>query len=364
MTRASPTRGSALWLVGVELGHIDIDEADAFARESRLGGAGEIAVARADADHEIRLARQQIGALGAGDADGAQVERIVVSQRALARLRLADRDAGALGEALQRIMRLAVVDAAAGDDQRLLAGADPLGRALDGGRISAVARDLPDALLEQEVGIIVGFGLRVLRQRQRDRARIRRRGQHAHGFRQRGDQLLGAVDAIPIARDRLEAVVDADVLRMLVFQLLQHGRLDALGEDIAGQQQHRDAIDGGDGGAGDHVGGAGPDGRGAGEGGQAVAVLGVGDRRQDLGLLVAALVIAQLGRVLLEGLAEAGDIAVAEDAPGAGEEGVFAAIAGDVLGGQVADEGLRHGEAGGGRCHAAASFQISGLRIL
>ena len=79
-------------LVSVKLGHIDIDEADACAGEGGLGSAGEIAVAGADADDQVGLARQQIGALGAGHADGAQVARIVVSQRALARLRLADRE--------------------------------------------------------------------------------------------------------------------------------------------------------------------------------------------------------------------------------------------------------------------------------
>lgn len=79
-------------------------------------------------------------------------------------------------------------------------------------------------------------------------------------------------------------------------------------------------------------------------------MFGVGDGSQDLGLLVAALIVAQLGGVLFEGLAEAGDVAVAEDAPGAGEEAVLAAIAGDVLRGEVADEGLGHCEAL--RCHA------------
>ena len=38
---------------------------------------------------------------------------------------------------------------------------------------------------------------------------------------------------------------------------------------------------------------------------------------------------------------------MAEDAPHAGEEGIFDAVAGDVLPGEVADEGLGHGEAGG-----------------
>ena len=93
-------------------------------------------------------------------------------------------------------------------------------------------------------------------------------------------------------------------------------------------------------------------------------MLGIRDRRQHLRLLVAALVIAEIGRVLFEGLSDAGDIAVPEDAPHAGEKGVIDAVAGDVLRGEVADEGLGHGEAGGGWCHAAVSFQMSGLRIL
>lgn len=64
-------------------------------------------------------------------------------------------------------------------------------------------------------------------------------------------------------------------------------------------------------------------------------------------LLVARLVIAEIGGVLLEGLPDARDIAMPEDAPHAGEEGVLRAIAFDMLAGEVTDEGLRHGEAGG-----------------
>ena len=167
----------------------------------------------------------------------------------------------------------------------------------------------------------------------------------------RGDQLLGPIDAIPIARDRLEAVVDADVLTVLAFQLLQDRRLNALGEDVARQQQDRYAVDGGDSSARDHIGCAGSDGGGAGKGRQAVLVFGVGDRREHLRLFVAALIVAHIRGVLFQRLADAGDVAVAEDAPHAGEEAVLDAIAGDVLARQVFDQRLRHGEADCGLCH-------------
>ncbi len=184
---------------------------------------------------------------------------MVIGQGALAGLRLADRDSRVLDEAAQRVIRLAVMHAAAGDEQRLPAGADRRHRALEGADIRAVARDVPDAALEQRFGIGAGHRLHILGQAQRDRPGFRRRGEHAHGFGQRRDELLRAVDAVPVARDRPEAVVDGEILRVFAFKLLQHRGLDALGEDIAGEQQHGQAVDGGDRGAGDHVGGAGAD---------------------------------------------------------------------------------------------------------
>ena len=73
-------------LVGVELGDVDVDEAHVRVLERGLGGGGEVAVARADADHQVGLARGQVRARRAGHADGAQVLRMVEGQRALAGL--------------------------------------------------------------------------------------------------------------------------------------------------------------------------------------------------------------------------------------------------------------------------------------
>ena len=106
-------------LVSVKFGDIDVDEAHIVVRESRLGRAGEIAVACADADDQIGLARQQIGALGAGHADSAQIERIIVLQGALARLCFTNRNATLRRQPVEFAVSVTVMDAAAGDDDRL-----------------------------------------------------------------------------------------------------------------------------------------------------------------------------------------------------------------------------------------------------
>src|SRR5438477_13119 len=67
---------------------------------------------------------------------------------------------------------------------------------------------------------------------------------------------------------------------------------------------------------------------------------GVGDRRVHHRLLVAGQDEAQAA-VLLEGLADAGDVAVAEDAEDARQEGALRAVALDLLLGQEGDERLR-----------------------
>jgi hypothetical protein len=187
--------------------------------------------------------------------------------------------------------------------------------------------------------IVEGLGLHVLRQGQGHRARLGRVGQDAHGRGQRRQQLLGPIDAIPVAAERLEAVVDREVLAALGLELLENGADVPTGEDVAGQQQHRQTVDGRGGRAGEHVGGAGPDRGGAGERLEAVLHPGVRDRHVDLGLLVARLVVAELG-CLLQRLANPGHVAVAEDAPAAGKERLLDPVALDALALQERDQRL------------------------
>ena len=67
----------------------------------------------------------------------------------------------------------------------------------------------------------------------------------------------------------------------------------------------------------------------------------------DHALLVAGHVVGELVRVLAQGLADAGDVAVAEDAEAAGEQALLPAVALAVLVGQELDQGLGHGQPSG-----------------
>ena len=128
--------------------------------------------------------------------------------------------------------------------------------------------------------------------------------------------------------------------------MLEDGSDVAAGEDIAGEQQNGNAIDGRGGGTGEHVGCAGADGSGAGEGAEAKTGFGKGGGGVDHGLFIAAEVVAEAG-VLLERLAQAGDVAVAEDAEAAFDETLFARVAAGKLGLKERDDGLGDGEAAG-----------------
>ncbi len=86
---------------------------------------------------------------------------------------------------------------------------------------------------------------------------------------------------------------------------------------------------------------------------------GVAHGRVHHGLFVAALVVRHDVGVLDEGLADPGHVAVAEDAPGAGDQAAPHAVAFGVLGGQEAHQGLGGGQsAGGGGAHADLSGAV------
>ena len=149
-----------------------------------------------------------------------------------------------------------------------------------------------------------------------------------------------------------------------VLELLEDRVGDAGREHVARQQQHGDAVDRGERGAGDHVGRARADRRRDGERRQPVAVPRVADGRVHHRLLVAALEVAAAPLTgalpcspLEQRLADAGDVAVAEDAPAAGEEGVLDAVALDVL---LLEEARRApAPRSAGRCSSAASVADS-----
>ena len=91
-------QGKCRLLECVKLGDVDVNKTHIRVLEDSLRGGGEIGIACADADHQIRLSRDAVGGQRACRADGAQIERMVVGQAALAGLRLANGNARLLDE--------------------------------------------------------------------------------------------------------------------------------------------------------------------------------------------------------------------------------------------------------------------------
>ena len=103
-------------LARVELGDVDIDEADVRVLEGRFRCGGKVRVARADANYQIGVMRQAVSRQRAGCSDRPGVERVVEAQTALARHRLPYRDAGGIDQRSQRFCRLGVDHTAARHD--------------------------------------------------------------------------------------------------------------------------------------------------------------------------------------------------------------------------------------------------------
>lgn len=175
-----------------------------------------------------------------------------------------DGDAGGGGERGEGLLGGAVVDPAARHDQRSAGAPHRPYRPVEFVRIGGGAAYVPDALGEELLRPVVRLDLHVLGQRQCHGAGLRRVGQGPHRLEGGRDQGLGAGDPVEVAGDGAQAVVDGDVTREGDFELLEHGVCGPGREGVPGQQEDREVVDGGEGGAGDEVGGAGADGGGDG----------------------------------------------------------------------------------------------------
>jgi len=232
----------------------------------------------------------------------------------------------------QRLGGLAVEHAAAGHDQRAFRPTQQRDRAGQLVRVgTGPAQDGVQAGGEERLGPVMRLGLDVLAQGQRHGPALDRVGQHLHRTRQRGQKLLGPGDPVPPARDRPEAVGDAQGGVVEVLDLLQHRVGPAAREHVARQQQHRQPVDVRHPGRGQHVHRPGADRGRAGHHPAPVHRLGVGDRRQRHALLVVRPEGRQRVARLMERLAHARDVAVAEDRPAAGEQRHLSAVHDRVL---------------------------------
>ena len=250
----------------------------------------------------------------------AEVQRVLPALAALAGLGFDEGNVTAGGEVGEDVLGAGVEDAATGDDHRVLRRADRLDHLRNLHRVGLGAADAPDVRLEEALGVVEGLGLDVLAEGEADRAAVRRVGKRAHGAGKCGEEMFGAGEAIKVAGDRAEAVVGRDGAVVEVLDLLQHWVGTAVGEDVAGDEENRQAVDVRQCRRGHHVCGAGAD-RGGHRLRPAAAVgLGVGNSGVRHRLLVLAAPGWKRGADPVQRLADAGDVAVAEDRPYALDE--------------------------------------------
>ena len=160
----------------------------------------------------------------------------------LAGLRVRHRDAGHGRKRAQLFRGLGVNGAATGNDEGTLGGADLSNSALEGGALNGRTAHVPHALGEEFDWPVVGLGLDVLGQGDRDGAGLGRVGQHAHTAEQRRDQLLGAVNTVEETGDGTERVIDGDVQRRRVLELLEDRVRDAGRELVGGEDEDGQSV--------------------------------------------------------------------------------------------------------------------------
>ena len=244
------------------------------------------------------------------------------------------------------VLGAGVEHAAPRHDHRRLGGAERGDDGLDLDRVGLGPADAPHPRLEEALRVVVGLGLHVLAEGEAHRAAVGRVGHRPERAGERGQEVLGAGDAVEVADDRPEAVVGRDRAVVEVLDLLQHRVGPAVGEDVAADEEHRQAVDVGERRGGDQVGRARADRGGDGMGAAAAPGLGVGDGGMGHGLLVLAAPGGERLADAVQRLADAGDVAVAEDRPDALDEAP--AVLGR-LHAQPAHHRLRRGQPD--RCH-------------
>src|SRR5882724_2672790 len=132
--------------VSIDCRYVDVYETHIRVLKRGFGSGGEVAQARSDCNHQIRLSGDEVRAGCSGDADRVEVLRVIERKRTFARLGLANRNARSLDELRQSRGCLAIDHPAAGNNQRFLSDADGLRRSLKQRAIGPRTRDVPDTL--------------------------------------------------------------------------------------------------------------------------------------------------------------------------------------------------------------------------
>ena len=249
-------------LDGIETRGVDGDE-PGLGRERAPRPGGEVLQPGPDREDDVRVRRERIGRRRPDDPERTHVDRIVVDQHPAARHRLRDRDPAGRGEGGELRLRERIADPAARDDEGAPSRREEGGRRRDLVPVRARARDDVHHRLEERLGVVERDLLGILAEADEGRPAVGRVDHHGGGLGERGDDLLGMGDPIPVAGDRTERIVDRCARGGEVLDLLEDRVGPAVREDVTRQEEDRQAVRVSDGGGGHHVGGARADGRGS-----------------------------------------------------------------------------------------------------
>ena len=320
---------------------VEVDEAHVRVGEDAARRGGEVAPARADAEHDVGLAGDRVGGGCAGGADRAERLRVVVGQRALAGLRLGHRHAGRLGERAQRVGRLGVDRpatrrrSAGACAERSSAAASASRSGSAGGRRTCQTRRAKNSSGQSNASACTSWGSESVTVPVSAGSVSTRIAASADDSSCSGRLMRSQKRDTGLKQSFTETSSEVGS-----SSSCEHRAGDAGGEDVARQQQHRQAVDRRERRARDHVGRARPDRGGAGVGGQPVLLAREAGRGVDHRLLVARKHVGHLVALLEQRLADARHVAVPEDAEAAGDQALLDAVALGVLVAQEPDERL------------------------
>ena len=201
----------------------------------------------ADRDHHVGLLEARQRVVARLHADGAERVRVLVVEHPLAHERLGDADAGRAGERAQGGRRAGAGDAVAGQHDRPVGAADELDR---GQQLLAAGLGVAEGVAHGERSGVDARRHHVLGQLDVRRPGLLRLGdleRLAHDLRDHPRRVQAGVEL----RDRPQHVDDVDVLVRLLVHPLQVG--------LAGERDHRRAVEQRIGDSGHEVRRAGPE---------------------------------------------------------------------------------------------------------
>lgn len=296
-------------------------------------------------NHKVSVASQSVGSGVAFEPEAACTPPHAGLHGAFASEGLYHRDPELLSKAGQHLLSLGVDDATTGYNERT-SGQDKkphYGRNLR--RAGLCASDRPDLGVKKACRKVERLGLDILGQREYHSASLHRASEHSHRFWKRGQQLLRSGDAVEKPRYRPEAVVDADVSGAGMLQLLEYRPLTTGCIGITWQQQHGQPVHGRQRCSSHHIRRAGPDRRRHGQRRPAAMALSICRRHMYQSLLVATLHIRQTVSVLVERLADTGNVTVTEYPQHPRHKSLLTSVAATVLSAEIAHKSLCRSQA-------------------